>query len=123
MSELASKSTRMRVVPRDASEADEASTSTDASSEPQSPSSSSTPEADDLTIAMAELKDSTALFDAAMRRLRDAERMTAHLDASSLSTPSTRFTTESDPEDTLGGVAAAAASAADLASLGIRRRA
>ncbi|KAL1752897.1 hypothetical protein FB107DRAFT_218963 [Schizophyllum commune] len=122
MSELASKSTRTRAVPRDASEADEASTSTNASPEPQSPSSSSTPEADDLTIAMAELKDSTALFDAAMRRLRDAERATSHAGASSLATPSTRFTTESDFEDTLADAAAAAASAADLASLAIRRR-
>ncbi|KAI4294173.1 hypothetical protein K525DRAFT_291199 [Schizophyllum commune Loenen D] len=122
-SELASRATRMRAMPRDASEADETSTSTGASPEPQSPSSSSTPEADDLTIAMAELKDSTALFDAAMRRLRDAERMAAHPGASSLATPSTGFTTESDFDDTLGNAAAAAASAADLASLAIRRRA
>ncbi|KAL1712295.1 hypothetical protein EV715DRAFT_278084 [Schizophyllum commune] len=121
-SELATKSTRTRAVPRDASEAKDTSTSTDASSEPQSPSSSSPPEPDDLTIAMTELNESTALFDAAMRRLRDAERMTAHPDASSLATPSTRFTTESDFEDTLGYAAAAAASAADLASLAIRRR-
>ncbi|KAL1690710.1 PUA-like domain-containing protein [Schizophyllum commune] len=122
MSEQASKSTRSRVVPRDASEANETSTSTGASPEPQSPSASSTREADNLTIAMAELKDSTALFDAAMRRLRDAERATSHAGASSLSTPSTRFTTESDFEDTLADAAAAAASAADLASLAIRRQ-
>ncbi|KAL1726167.1 hypothetical protein EV714DRAFT_287366 [Schizophyllum commune] len=116
-SELASKSTRTRAVPRDASEADEASTSTDASSEPQSPSSSLALEHDDLTIAMAELKESTALFDAAMRRLRDA-----HPGASSLATPLTRSTTESDFEDTLADSAAAAASAANIASLAILRR-
>ncbi|KAL1700613.1 hypothetical protein EV121DRAFT_213816 [Schizophyllum commune] len=123
MSEQASKSTRTRVVPRDASEANETSTSTGASPEPQSSSSSLTPEADDLIIAMAELKESTALFDAAMKRLRDAERTASHPGASSLATPSTRSTTESDFEDTLADGAAAAASAADLASLAIRRRA
>ncbi|KAI5822693.1 hypothetical protein K523DRAFT_407425 [Schizophyllum commune Tattone D] len=123
MSEQASKSTRTRVVPRDASEANETSTSTGASPEPQSSSSSLTPEADDLIIAMAELKESTALFDAAMKRLRDAERTASHPGASSLAAASTRSTTESDFEDTLGDAAAAAASAADLASLAIRRRA
>ncbi|KAL1662224.1 hypothetical protein GGF50DRAFT_128911 [Schizophyllum commune] len=122
-SEQASKSTRTGAMPVDASEVDEASTSTNASSEPQSPSSGSPPEPDDLTFAMAELNESTALFEAAMGRLRDAERATSHAGASSLSTPSTTSTTESDFEDTLADSAAAAASAADLASLAIRRRA
>ncbi|KAI5891984.1 uncharacterized protein SCHCODRAFT_02541235 [Schizophyllum commune H4-8] len=142
-SELASKTTLSSALLADAREAEE--TSTDASEEPtggadetavkvdepareaderQSPSSP--PAIDnDLTIAMAELKDFAALFDAAMQRLRDAERAASHSGAptSSRATPSTASTTRSDFEDTLGDAVAAAASAADLASLAIRRRA